>query len=50
MFSDGRQTLLPAIIVGACLLVGLASGSYFIGKGAARFKSDTRIVTVKRAG
>jgi len=47
MSSDNQPTLLPAIILGTCLLVGLTAGGYFIGKGAARFKSDTRIVTVK---
>ncbi len=49
MASDERQQgrMFAAIIVGACLLVGLAVGGYFIGRGAARFKSDTRTVTVK---
>jgi hypothetical protein len=45
--ADDRGSVLPAVIVGLCLLVGLASGGYFIGKGAARFKSDSRVVTVK---
>jgi hypothetical protein len=35
------------VIVGVCLVVGLSAGGYFIGKGGARFKSDTRTVTVK---
>jgi len=48
MTSDGNRTvILAAIIVGACFLVGLAVGGYFIGKGGARFKSDIRTVTVK---
>ena len=39
--------LLAAAILGICLLIGLVSGGYFIGNGAARFKSDSRTVTVK---
>ena len=42
-----RQNLLAAVILGACLLVGLVAGAYLIGKGAARFRSDIRTVTVK---
>jgi len=46
--SDGnRHLFLPLIILGVFLFLGLSSGGYFIGKGAARFKSDTRTVTVK---
>jgi len=45
--SENRHLFLSLIIVGICLLLGLAIGGYFIGKGAARFKSDTRTVTVK---
>ncbi len=45
--SENRYLFLSLIIVGACLLLGLAIGGYFVGKGAARFKSDTRTVTVK---
>jgi hypothetical protein len=44
---DNRQLLFPTIILGACLLIGLITGGYFIGKGVTRFKSDARIVTVK---
>ena len=48
MTPNGHRTvLLASIIVGLCLLVGLAVGGYFIGKGSTRFKSDTRTVTVK---
>ena len=36
-----------SVIVGASLLLGLALGGYFIGKGSARFRSETRTVTVK---
>lgn len=39
--------VLPALIVGGCLLAGLALGGYFIGQGAARFKVDSRTVVVK---
>jgi len=44
---ENRPLFFSLIIVGICLLLGLAIGGYFIGKGAARFKSDTRTVTVK---
>jgi uncharacterized protein len=45
--NENRAMVLAAVIVGASLLVGLALAGYFIGKGSARFKSDTRTVTVK---
>jgi uncharacterized protein len=45
--DDGRTRILAATILGICLLAGLAAGGYLIGKGAARFKSDSRTVTVK---
>jgi len=45
--TENKTTITVAIIVGFCLLVGLALGGYFIGRGASRFKSDTRTVTVK---
>ena len=45
--NENRSVVLAAIIVGVSLLVGLALGGYFVGKGATRFKSDTRTVTVK---
>lgn len=44
---ENRQMVLPAVILGICLIVGLAVGGYYIGKGGARFKSETRTVTVK---
>src|SRR5712692_3610706 len=44
---ENRSAVLPAIILGLCLVLGLALGGYFVGKGAARFRSDVRIVTVK---
>jgi hypothetical protein len=45
--NENRIVLLVAIIVGVSLLAGLTLGGYFVGKGVARFKSDTRTVTVK---
>jgi len=45
--DENRIIIAGAIIVGVCLLIGLALGGYFIGTGVARFKSDTRTVTVK---
>lgn len=49
MVDNERQQagILAALIFGVCLIVGLAAGGYLIGRGAARFKSDTRTVTVK---
>lgn len=45
--GDRWSAVVPAIIVGLCLLLGLAVGGYFVGKGATRFRSDVRVVTVK---
>src|SRR5215813_5510178 len=45
--NENRPTVLAAIIVGLCLLVGLTAAGYFIGRGTARFKVDARTVTVK---
>jgi hypothetical protein len=45
--SENRSSVLAALIVGVCLLVGFSVGGYFIGKGGTRFKADTRTVTVK---
>lgn len=45
--NENRTMVLAAVIIGAFILIGLAAGGYFVGKGAARFKSDTRTVTVK---
>lgn len=46
-YVDGRSGVLPAVIVGLCLLVGLSAGGYCVGRGGLRFKSDARTVTVK---
>jgi hypothetical protein len=45
--TDGRAAVLSAMIVGLCLLVGLAMGGYLVGKGVMRFRADNRVVTVK---
>jgi len=45
--DTNKTTVLAAAIVGAALVVGLALGGYFIGKGALRFRSESRTVTVK---
>jgi hypothetical protein len=45
-FRDDRSVA-SAIIVGLCLVLGLAAGGYFVGKGAMRFRSESRVVTVK---
>jgi hypothetical protein len=44
---ENRTVVVAAIIVGICLLIGLASGGYFIGQGGSRFKPATRIITIK---
>jgi uncharacterized protein len=46
-YGNGRSLVLPAVIVGICLVVGLSIGGYFVGRGATRFRSDARTVTVK---
>jgi uncharacterized protein len=45
--NDNGQLKTAATIIGCCLLIGLTAAGYFIGRGAARFRSDTRTVTVK---
>ena len=46
-YMEERSGVLPAIIVGLCLLLGLSAAGYFVGRGATRFRSDARTVTVK---
>ena len=41
------RTTGQAVVLGLCLLVGLAAAGYLVGRGIARFKSDNRTVTVK---
>ena len=45
--DENRGLILGIIILGLCLLAGLAAGGYFIGKGGTRFKAETHSVTVK---
>lgn len=45
--NDNKSIVFAAFVIGMCLLVGLAAGGYFIGKGGKKFKSDIRTVTVK---
>jgi hypothetical protein len=44
---EDTNTLPAALILAAGLVVGLATGAWLVGNGLARFKSDTRTVTVK---
>ncbi len=45
--DNNDQATIAALIVGLCLLIGLITAGYFIGRGTARFKSEVRTVTVK---
>jgi len=45
--NNNQYFVIPAVIIGACLLLGLVAGGYFIGKGSERFRMDSRTVTVK---
>lgn len=47
MNGENRQITIALIGLSLCLLIGLATAGYFVGKGAARFKSDMRTVSVK---
>lgn len=44
---EDRSDIPAAVILGLCLVVGLAAGGWLVGKGMERFRSDTRTVTVK---
>ena len=44
---DGASRLASAVVLGTCLLLGLAAGGYLIGSGTARFRAESRTVTVK---
>ena len=46
-YMEGRSGVLPAVIVGLCLVIGLSVAGYFVGRGGLRFRSDARTVTVK---
>lgn len=45
--NENNGIVKTAIIVGCCLIVGLTAAGYLIGRGAVRFKSEVRTVTVK---
>jgi len=47
--AEGRHhsSILCASIIGVCLLLGLGSAGYLVGRGTARFKADVRSVVVK---
>lgn len=45
--SRGDGWLPGAVAIAACTLVGLSIGGYFVGRGAERFRSAIRTVTVK---
>jgi uncharacterized protein len=44
---EDRSTIPAALIVAAGLALGLAAGGWLVGQGLARFKSESRTVTVK---
>ncbi|MCM2329609.1 MAG: SIMPL domain-containing protein [Lysobacter sp.] len=44
---EDRHTLPAALVLALGLAVGLAGGGWLVGHGLARFKSETRTVTVK---
>src|SRR6476660_4051000 len=46
-YMEGQSGMLPAVIVGLCLVIGLSVAGYFVGRGGLRFRSDARTVTVK---
>ena len=43
----GASRLAPALVLGVCLLLGLAACGDLIGSGTARFRAESRTVTVK---
>jgi hypothetical protein len=45
--SDRQSRVLPAVIVGLCLLVGLSVAGYFVSRAGILFRSGSRVVTVK---
>lgn len=47
IIGENRPSTVAALVLGICLLIGLAAAGYFIGKGGLRFKSDSRTVSVK---
>jgi hypothetical protein len=45
--NQNRSSILAASIIAGCLLVGLSTAGYLIGRGTARVKSDVHSVVVK---
>ncbi len=45
--NENHGIVKAALIIGCCLIIGLTAAGYFIGRGAVRFRSDVRTVTVK---
>jgi uncharacterized protein len=45
--TQERVPIAPSMVLGVCVLLGLAVAGHLIGRGAIRFKSDVRTVTVK---
>jgi hypothetical protein len=45
--SQGSGRLAGRVVLGACILAGLALAGYFAGRGAERFRAGNRTVTVK---
>jgi hypothetical protein len=44
---EERASIPAALVLGACLVVGLAAGGWLVGRGLSGFRSDNRTVTVK---
>jgi hypothetical protein len=44
---DRQWRVLPAVIAGQCLVVGLSVAGYFVSRGGIHFRSGSRVVTVK---
>jgi hypothetical protein len=44
---DRQWRVLPAVIAGLCLVVGLSVAGYFVSRGGIHFRSGSRVVTVK---
>jgi hypothetical protein len=45
--GETRRSIGAAIVLGLCVILGLATAGYFIGEGAARLKSNNRLIAVK---
>jgi hypothetical protein len=47
MTGETKRSIIAAAVLGICLILGLTIAGYFIGEGVARFKSNSRTITVK---